>query len=60
MASQGLLSSAMNLTRSIQTSKDVKNGNQVDLNRGDALLIDFDKWMQDNWRKIVSAVNKDK
>lgn len=104
MASSNVLSSAINLTKSIPTSKDIKgdiekvkslisgakeklqssdrevlnsiynglgdvahdkllkaieyyqsgmNGNKTDLTRGDTLLIDFDKWMQDNWANMV-------
>ncbi len=35
----------------------LENGDRTDLTRGDALLVEYDKWMNENWNNIGEAIN---
>jgi len=46
------------LLKAIEYYQSGMNGNKTDLPRGDALLIDFNKWMESNWTEIVKVIQK--
>lgn len=46
------------LLKAIEYYQSGMKGNKTDLPRGDALLIDFNKWMEDNWTEIVKVIQK--